>query len=103
MRRTYGEGMKDMMWSMFWVTHDAYQADIDQLEKDIKTLIRMTTQKTAGQKPYATKEDISFDNLERIQMNIICGATVLYLTGALDELREALKAKEEKSNETHNR
>lgn len=101
MRRTYDEGMKDMMWSMFWVSHDAYQqADIDQLEKDIKTLIHMTTQKNAGQKSYAMKEAISWDNLERIQMQIICGATVLYLTGALDELREALKAKEEKSNES---
>lgn len=79
--------IKDFMWSMFWMTHEVQKADIDQLEDDIKTLIKMTTQKTAGQRKDKMK-DISWDDLERIQMNIICGATVLYLTGCLDELRK---------------
>ena len=83
----YKNDIKDFMWSMFWMTHEVQKADIDQLEDDIKTLIKMTTQKTAGQRKDKMK-DISWDNLERIQMNIICGATVLYLTGCLDELRK---------------
>ncbi|WP_418871403.1 hypothetical protein [Selenomonas bovis] len=85
--------IKDFMWSMFWMTHEVQKADIDQLEDDIKTLIKMTTQKTAGQRKDKMK-DISWDNLERIQMNIICGATVLYLTGCLDELRKIVGQRE---------
>lgn len=85
--------IKDFMWSMLWMTHEVQKADIDQLEDDIKTLIKMTTQKTAGQRKDKMK-DISWDNLERIQMNIICGATVLYLTGCLDELRKIAGQKE---------
>lgn len=85
--------IKDFMWSMFWMTHEVQKADIDQLEDDIKTLIKMTTQKTAGQRK-DKMQDISWDNLERIQMNIICGATVLYLTGCLDELRKIAGQKE---------
>ena len=94
MKYSYDEGLKNIMWSMFWVSHDAQRADIDQLEDDIKTLIHMTVQKNAGQRPYKLKNDISWANLERIQMNIICGATVLYLTGCLDELRKIIKSKE---------
>lgn len=85
--------IKDFMWSMFWMTHEVQKADIDQLEDDIKTLIKMTTQKTAGQRK-DKMQDISWDNLERIQMNIICGATTLYLTGCLDELRKIAGQKE---------
>lgn len=84
--------IKDFMWSMFWMTHEVQKADIDQLEDDIKTLIKMTTQKTAGQRKDKMK-DISWDNLERIQMNIICGATTLYLTGCLDDMRELIRRK----------
>lgn len=85
--------IKDFMWSMFWMTHEVQKADIDQLEDDIKTLIKMTTQKTAGQRK-DKMQDISWDNLERVQMNIICGATTLYLTGCLDELRKIAGQKE---------
>ena len=88
----YKNDIKDFMWSMFWMSHDTQKADIDQLEDDIKTLIQMTTQKTAGQRR-DTMKDVSWDNLERIQMNIICGATTLYLTGCLDDMRELIRRK----------
>ena len=91
------DGMRDMMWSMFWMTHDMQKADIDQLEADIKMLIQMTTQKTAGQRRDKMR-DVSWDNLERIQMSIICGATVLYLTGCLDKLRGIIKEESELSD-----
>lgn len=85
----YKNDIKDFMWSMFWMSHDTHKADIDKLEDDIKTLIQMTTQKTAGQRIDKIK-DVSWDNLERIQMNIICGATALYLTGCLDKIRKKI-------------
>lgn len=65
------EGMRDMMWDMFWMTKDVQKADIDALEADIKMLIQMTTQKTAGQRRDKMR-DVSWDNLERVQMGIIC-------------------------------
>mgnify|MGYP001229604378 CR=1 FL=1 len=88
------DDIKNFMWSMFWMTHEIQKADIDQLEDDIKTLIKMTTQKTAGQRK-DKMNDISWDNIERIQMNIICGATALYLTGCLDELRKIVERKDD--------
>lgn len=94
MEYKYSHDIKDFMWSMFLLTGEKQKADIDQLEADIKTLIKMTTQKTAGQRK-DKRGDVSWDNLERMQMNIICGATVLYLTGCLDDMREMLKTKGE--------
>lgn len=91
------EGMRDMMWDMFWMTKDVQKADIDALEADIKMLIQMTTQKTAGQRRDKMR-DVSWDNLERVQMGIICGATVLYLTGCLDKLRDIIKGEGELSD-----
>lgn len=92
MEYKYSHDIKDAMWSMFMLTSEKQKANIDQLEDDIKMLIKMTTQKTAGQRK-DKRSDVSWDNLERIQMNIICGATTLYLTGCLDDMRELLKKK----------
>lgn len=63
------DGMRDMMWSMFWMTRDAQKADIDALEADIKMLIQMTTQKTAGQRRDKIRfiaNEYGFDIEERV-------------------------------------
>ena len=49
----------------------------------------MATQKTAGQRKDQPK-DLSWDNLERVKMGILCEAVALVLSGDLDKL-EALK------------
>lgn len=52
--------------------------------------IRMATQKTAGQKQYAKKGDIDFENIERIRMGILWEAAALVFSGRLDKIeREA--------------
>lgn len=88
MTESWRKDIKDAMWSMFWLTKDKQKADLQQLKEDIETLIQMTTQKTSGQRK---NKDISWDNLERVQMNIICGAATLYLTGWLDEQEAAYR------------
>lgn len=93
MTKPWRKDIKDAMWSMFWLTKDKQKADLQQLKEDIETLIQMTTQKTASQRK---NKDISWDNLERVQMNIICGAAALYLTGWLDE-KDAVIEKYEKA------
>lgn len=47
--------------------------------------IKLATQKTAGQRG---GKDLSWDNLERIKMGILCEAVALVLSGKLDELEE---------------
>lgn len=48
----------------------------------------MTTQKTAGQRG---ARDLSWDNLERIKMGILCEAVALVLSGELDKLEKGRK------------
>ena len=48
----------------------------------------MATQKTAGQRK-DKKGDLSWDNLERVKMGILCEAVALVLSGKLDELEES--------------
>lgn len=62
--------IKDFMWSMFWMTHEVQKADIDLLEDDIKTLIKMTTQKTAGQRKDKMK-DINDPTVDKAFSNVL--------------------------------
>ena len=41
-------GIKDTMWAMFW--KGKQKANLPELEDAVKRLIRMTTQKNAGQR-----------------------------------------------------
>lgn len=45
-------GIKDTMWSMFWKGNQ--KANLEELENSCKRLIRMATQKNAGQRGDAT-------------------------------------------------
>ena len=87
------EGCKDAMWSMFWMRqesaqerHEGVEADKKALKANVARLIRMTSQKTAGQRK--KKNDINWDALTPTIMNIVCCATSLCLSGELGEMRD---------------
>lgn len=80
---------KDAMWSMFWLTQDAghqheMDADMEALKENVARLIRLTTQKTAGQR--GSKKDVAWETLTPTIMNILCAATALCLAGALGDM-----------------
>jgi len=58
-------------------------ANIPLLKELVNQWIQMATQKTAGQRG---GKDLSWDNLERVKMGILCEAVALVLSGKLDEL-----------------
>ena len=58
-------------------------ASIQNLKDLVNQWIKMATQKTAGQRG---GKDLSWDNLERVKMGILCEAVALVLSGKLDEL-----------------
>jgi len=72
------------MWSFLQPHHQ--EANIGQLKEAVNELLKMTMQKTSGQRPGS--KDLSFDNLERVQFTIICEAVALVLSGKLDSLEE---------------
>ena len=61
--------------------------NIPALKEYVFDLIKMTTQKTAGQRR-ETKNDISWDELDMTLMSIVIEATALVLSGRLDELKD---------------
>lgn len=69
-------------WAMLQQGHQ--QADIPLLKDYVNQLIQMVTQKDAGQRG----KNLSWDNLERVEMGIICEATALVLSGELDKLEK---------------
>lgn len=79
---------KDTMWAMFWLGRGISPADQAQdaeaLKANVARLIRMTTQKTAGQRGKAG--DIDWDSLTPTLMNIAISATALCLNGTFGEM-----------------
>lgn len=78
-------GIKDTMWAMFWKGNQ--EADLDALEDSVKRLIRMTTQKNAGQRGDATC--IDWKSLDMEFMRIVMEATAFVLDERFDALKEA--------------
>ena len=72
------------MWAAFKA--GGQTANIKQLKELVGEWIQMVTQKTAGQR--ANKKDLSFDNIERVKMGILCESVALVLSGKLDELED---------------
>ena len=62
------------------------KANIPALKGYVYDLIQMTTQKTAGQKQYAAKAHISWEQLDMTLMSIAIEATALVLSGELDKI-----------------
>lgn len=68
------------------------EANVDGIKNCCARLIRMATQKTAGQKPYAKKDDIDINTLDVLTMQIALHATALCLDGYFGEMPERLEA-----------
>lgn len=82
---------------MMCVTHPQ-PCDLDVLRELVGELTQMSTQKTAGQRG---GKDLSWDNLERVKMVILCEAVSLVNSGQLDEMEAALRAQQETENLWH--
>lgn len=73
----------DKTWD--FLKYRKQKANVPMLKKLVNTLIKMTTQKTAGQR--ADKpNDVPFGSLQMLQWAIVCESVVLVLSGKLDEL-----------------
>lgn len=84
MEQALSKGIKDAMWSMFW--KGKQRANLQELEDSVKRLIRMTTQKGAGQRDNATC--IDWSTLDMEFMRIAIEATALVLDDRFQELKE---------------
>ena len=69
------KGIKDTMWAMFW--KGKQKANLPELEDSVNRLIRMTTQKNAGQRKDATCIDWSTLDMEFMRIAIEAAAFVL--------------------------
>lgn len=86
MQKALANGVKDTMWAMFWKGNQ--KADLDGLEEAVQRLIRMATQKNAGQSDFAKCTDIDFDTLDMELMRIALEATAFVLDERFDKLKE---------------
>ena len=75
MEQALSNGIKDTMWAMFW--KGKQKANLPELEDSVKRLIRMTTQKNAGQRKDATCIDWSTLDMEFMRIAIEAAAFVL--------------------------
>jgi hypothetical protein len=85
-------GIKDAMWSMFW--KGKQKANLPELEDSVKRLIRMTTQKDAGQRNNTTC--IDWKTLDMEFLRIAIEATAFVLDDRFQKLKEEW---EEEQNE----
>lgn len=82
-------GIKDLMWK--FLMDKGQKENIPELKASVYRLIKMTTQKTAGQRK-ATAH-ISWETLDIEIMRIVIEATALVLSGRLDELENNVEKK----------
>lgn len=83
MKINWQQDMKDTMWAMFWMKANAgdigTEQDKEALKDNVARLIRMATQKTAGQR--SAKSHVSWAAMEHTMLAIVCAATSLALAG----------------------
>jgi len=84
MQKALANGVKDTMWAMFWKGNQ--KADLESLEESVQRLIRMATQKNAGQRGDATC--IDWNTLDMEFMRIALEATAFVLDERFDKLKE---------------
>jgi len=91
MKVDWKKNVKDAMWSMFWLgaDRDTREADKEALKENVARLIRITTQKTAGQR--GAKDHIDWNCLEHTMMTIVCAATKLALMGEFGDMPETIE------------
>lgn len=85
MKNNPADAIKDTMWT--FLMSKGQRANIPALKEYVYDLIKMTTQKTAGQRAEA-RRDISWDELEMTLFSVVIEATALVLSGDLDKLEE---------------
>jgi hypothetical protein len=83
-------GQFDFMFS--FLKFGTAKSNIPALKKLLDGLRQAMLQKTAGQKPYAKKEDIPFEDIGTIINCIVIETMMLYLSGDLDKLEKMKKA-----------
>ena len=83
MKNNPANAIKDTMWK--FLMDNGQEANIPALKEYVYDLIKMITQKTAGQRATA-KNDISWDELDMTIMSIVIEATCLVLSGELDKI-----------------
>lgn len=76
--------IKDTMWK--FLMDKGQKSNIDALKEYVYDLIKMTTQKDAGQR--RVKSNISWDELDMVIMSIVIEATALVLSGDLDGVKK---------------
>lgn len=85
MKNNPADAIKDTMWT--FLMSKGQRANIPALKEYVYDLIKMTTQKTAGQRA-EVRHDISWDELEMTLFSVVIEATALVLSGDLDKLEE---------------
>ena len=75
------------MWTM--LQRGGQKPNITMLRELVGQWVQMATQKTAGQRN-GNRKDLSWDNMERVKMGILCEAVAPVLSGDLNKL-EAMK------------
>jgi len=86
MKENPANALKDTMWT--FLMDKGQKANIPALKEYVYDLIKMTTQKTAGQKRRKANKDIDWDTLDMTMMSIVIEATCLVLSGELDKITE---------------
>lgn len=76
--------IKDSMWD--FLKDGKQEPNIEALKDGVYTLIKMTTQKDAGQR--GTSENVPFAMLDIVKWQIICEAVALVLSGKLEGLED---------------
>lgn len=84
--------MKDTMWAMFLLQlntgKDTTESDKAALKENVARLIRMATQKNAGQR--GSKDCVDWNALEHTMLTIVLSATSLCLHGEFGEMPDTI-------------
>lgn len=80
-------GIRDTMWHCF--QKGGQKASLDDLEQSCKQLIRMATQKNAGQRGETTA--INWDTLDMILLTIAIEATAFVLDDRFEKIKKQME------------
>lgn len=92
MKQNPANSIKNTMWT--FLMDGGQKANVPALKEYVYDLVRMTTQKTAGQRKTA-KNGIPWEELDMTLMSIVIEATALVLSGELDQLEKKTDRAEE--------
>ncbi len=88
-------GLKDAMWSMFWVRQNIGKEDVEAdkqaLKENVARLILLTTQKIGcDANKRGLKNALDWNSLDTTIMGIVCAAASLCLSGEFGEMPEKI-------------